>query len=113
MTYMERALALAAQALGRVSPNPAVGAVLVRDGQVVGEGFTRPPGGPHAEVVALAQAGEAARGSTLYVSLEPCCHRGRTPPCTEAIIAAGVAEVQMAILDPDPNVSGRGRKELE
>jgi len=113
MAYMERALALAAQALGRVSPNPAVGAVLVRDGQVVGEGFTRPPGGPHAEVVALEQAGEAARGSTLYVSLEPCCHRGRTPPCTEAIIAAGVAEVQMAILDPDPNVSGRGRKELE
>ncbi|MCJ7510972.1 MAG: bifunctional diaminohydroxyphosphoribosylaminopyrimidine deaminase/5-amino-6-(5-phosphoribosylamino)uracil reductase RibD, partial [Dehalococcoidia bacterium] len=107
------ALALAGQALGRVSPNPAVGAVLVRDGQVVGEGFTRPPGGPHAEVVALEQAGEAARGSTLYTSLEPCCHQGLTPPCTKAIIAAGVAEVHMAILDPDPNVSGRGRQELE
>jgi len=113
MDYMRRALALAGQALGRVSPNPAVGAVLVRDGQVVGEGFTRPPGGPHAEVVALEQAGEAARGSALYVSLEPCCHQGRTPPCTKAIIAAGVAEVHMATLDPDPNVSGRGRKELE
>jgi len=113
MDYMQRALALAGQALGRVSPNPAVGAVLVRDGQVVGEGFTRPPGGPHAEVVALEEAGEAARGSTLYASLEPCCHQGRTPPCTKAIIAAGVAEVHMAILDPDPNVSGRGRQELE
>jgi diaminohydroxyphosphoribosylaminopyrimidine deaminase/5-amino-6-(5-phosphoribosylamino)uracil reductase len=112
MDYMQRALALASQALGRVSPNPAVGAVLVRDGQVVGEGFTRPPGGPHAEVVALEQAGEAARGSTLYVNLEPCCHQGRTPPCTHAIIAAGVAEVHMAMLDPDPNVNGRGRKEL-
>lgn len=112
MDYMQRALALARQALGRVSPNPAVGAVLVRDGRVVGEGFTRPPGGPHAEVVALEQAGEAARGSTLYVSLEPCCHQGRTPPCTEALIAAGVAEVHMAILDPDLNVNGRGRKEL-
>jgi diaminohydroxyphosphoribosylaminopyrimidine deaminase/5-amino-6-(5-phosphoribosylamino)uracil reductase len=113
MDYMQRALILAGQALGRVSPNPAVGAVLVRDGQVVGEGFTRPPGGPHAEVVALEQAGEAARGSTLYVSLEPCCHQGRTPPCTDTIIAAGVAEVHMAMLDPDPNVNGRGRKELE
>ncbi|KPK47519.1 MAG: bifunctional diaminohydroxyphosphoribosylaminopyrimidine deaminase/5-amino-6-(5-phosphoribosylamino)uracil reductase [Dehalococcoidia bacterium SM23_28_2] len=113
MDYMQRALALARQALGRVSPNPAVGAVLVRDGQVVGEGFTQPPGGPHAEAVALEQAGEAARGSTLYVSLEPCCHQGRTPPCTEAIIAAGVAEVHMAFPDPDPDVSGRGQKELE
>jgi diaminohydroxyphosphoribosylaminopyrimidine deaminase/5-amino-6-(5-phosphoribosylamino)uracil reductase len=90
-----------------------VGAVLVRDGRVVGEGFTQPPGGPHAEVVALEQAGEAALGSTLYASLEPCCHQGHTPPCTKAIIAAGVAEVHMAILDPDPNVNGRGRKELE
>jgi diaminohydroxyphosphoribosylaminopyrimidine deaminase/5-amino-6-(5-phosphoribosylamino)uracil reductase len=113
MDYMQRALALAGRALGQVSPNPAVGTVLVRDGRVVGEGFTRPPGGPHAEVVALEQAGEAARGSTLYVSLEPCCHVGRTPPCTEALIAAGVAEVHMAMLDPDANVNGRGRKALE
>jgi diaminohydroxyphosphoribosylaminopyrimidine deaminase/5-amino-6-(5-phosphoribosylamino)uracil reductase len=113
MDYMERALALARQALGRVSPNPAVGAVLVRDGRVMGEGSTRPPGGPHAEVVALEEAGEAARGSTLYASLEPCCHQGRTPPCTKAIIAAGVVEVHVAILDPDPNVRGCGRSELE
>jgi diaminohydroxyphosphoribosylaminopyrimidine deaminase/5-amino-6-(5-phosphoribosylamino)uracil reductase len=113
MDYMQRALALASRALGQVSPNPAVGAVLVRDGRVVGEGFTRPPGGPHAEVVALEEAGEAARGSTLYVSLEPCCHQGRTPPCTDALIAAGVAEVHMAMLDPDANVNGRGRKALE
>jgi diaminohydroxyphosphoribosylaminopyrimidine deaminase/5-amino-6-(5-phosphoribosylamino)uracil reductase len=113
MDYMQRALALSGRALGRVSPNPAVGAVLVRAGRVVGEGFTRPPGGPHAEVVALEQAGEAARGSTLYVSLEPCCHQGRTPPCTEALIAAGVAEVHMAMLDPDANVNGRGRAALE
>src|SRR3990170_2682294 len=104
MDYMQRALALARQALGRVSPNPAVGAVLVRSGRVVGEGYTQPPGGPHAEIVALGQAGEAARGAALYVSLEPCCHHGRTPPCTEAIIAAGVAEVHLAALDPDPRV---------
>lgn len=108
---MEQALALARQA-GVVSPNPAVGAVLVRDGRVVGEGFTQPPGGPHAEVVALEQAGEAARGADLYVSLEPCCHQGRTPPCTRAIIAAGVASVHFPILDPDPQVRGRGRDEL-
>ncbi|MGQ9571682.1 MAG: bifunctional diaminohydroxyphosphoribosylaminopyrimidine deaminase/5-amino-6-(5-phosphoribosylamino)uracil reductase RibD [Dehalococcoidia bacterium] len=112
MDYMQRALALARQALGRVSPNPAVGAVLVREGQIVGEGFTRPPGGPHAEIVALEQAGQAARGSTLYISLEPCCHQGRTPPCTQAIIAAGVAEVHIPILDPDRNVNGRGRDAL-
>ena len=111
MDYMSRALALSRQA-GVVSPNPAVGAVLVRDGLVVGEGFTRPPGGPHAEVVALEQAGEAARGSTLYVSLEPCCHQGRVPPCTRAIIAAGVAAVVFPILDPDVHVRGRGHEEL-
>ena len=111
MDYVERALALARQA-GIVSPNPAVGAVLVREGRVVGEGFTQPPGGPHAEAVALEQAGEAARGAILYVSLEPCCHQGRTPPCTRAIIAAGVAAVHFPILDPDPQVQGRGRDEL-
>jgi len=111
MDPVQRALALARQA-GPVSPNPAVGAVLVRDGRVVGEGFTQPPGGSHAEVVALEQAGEAARGATLYVSLEPCCHQGRTPPCTRAIIAAGVAAVHFPILDPDPHVRGRGRDEL-
>jgi len=111
MDPVQRALALACQA-GAVSPNPAVGAVLVRDGRIVGEGFTQPPGGPHAEVVALEQAGEAARGATLYVSLEPCCHQGRTPPCTRAIIAAGMAAVHFPILDPDLHVRGRGRDEL-
>lgn len=111
MDYVRRALALARQA-GRVSPNPAVGAVLVRDGRVLGEGFTQPPGGPHAEVVALEQAGESARGATLYTSLEPCCHQGRTPPCTRAIIAAGVVEVHFPLLDPDVHARGRGRDEL-
>ena len=110
---MQRALALARRALGRVSPNPAVGAVVVRNGRMLGEGYYQAPGGPHAEVVALRQAGQEARGSTLYVSLEPCVHYGRTPPCTEAIIAAGVAEVHAAMLDPDPKVSGRGRQALE
>jgi diaminohydroxyphosphoribosylaminopyrimidine deaminase/5-amino-6-(5-phosphoribosylamino)uracil reductase len=110
---MERALSLARQALGTVSPNPAVGAVLVKAGPIVGEGFTQPVGGPHAEVAAIRQAGEAARGATLYVTLEPCCHHGRTPPCTEAILAAGVREVHLSHLDPDPHVNGRGKAELE
>jgi diaminohydroxyphosphoribosylaminopyrimidine deaminase/5-amino-6-(5-phosphoribosylamino)uracil reductase len=110
---MERALSLARQALGTASPNPAVGAVLVKDGRIVGEGFTQPPGGPHAEVVAIRQAGEAARGAALYVILEPCCHHGRTPPCTEAVLAAGVREAHLSHLDPDPHVNGRGKAELE
>jgi diaminohydroxyphosphoribosylaminopyrimidine deaminase/5-amino-6-(5-phosphoribosylamino)uracil reductase len=112
MDYMEQALSLAGLALGRVSPNPAVGAVIVKDGQVMGQGYTQPPGSAHAEIVALEQAGDAARDSTMYVTLEPCCHQGRTPPCTEAIIAAGVAEVRMAMLDPNPRVSGKGEEEL-
>src|SRR5919204_2584527 len=103
--YMARALRLAALALGRCSPNPAVGAVLVREGAVVGEGYTQPPGCAHAEVVALQQAGERARGATLYVSLEPCGHYGRTPPCTDALIGAGVAHVHAAIIDPNPLVN--------
>jgi diaminohydroxyphosphoribosylaminopyrimidine deaminase/5-amino-6-(5-phosphoribosylamino)uracil reductase len=110
---IERALSLARQALGTASPNPAVGAVLVKDGRIVGEGFTQPPGGPHAEVMAICRAGEAARGATLYVTLEPCCHHGRTPPCTEAVLAAGVREVHLSHLDPDPHVNGRGKAELE
>ncbi|MBI3979008.1 MAG: bifunctional diaminohydroxyphosphoribosylaminopyrimidine deaminase/5-amino-6-(5-phosphoribosylamino)uracil reductase RibD [Chloroflexi bacterium] len=110
---MERALALARRARGRTSPNPAVGAVVVRDGAVVGEGFTQPPGQAHAEVVALCQAGLLAPGATLYVTLEPCCFHGRTPPCTAAIIAAGIAEVHLATLDPNPRVAGRGQAELE
>jgi diaminohydroxyphosphoribosylaminopyrimidine deaminase/5-amino-6-(5-phosphoribosylamino)uracil reductase len=113
MDYMERALSLARLALGQVSPNPAVGAVVVKDGAVVGQGYTQPPGSAHAEVVALKQAGEKASGGIMYVTLEPCCHYGRTPPCSQAIIAAGIAEVHVAMLDPNPQVCGRGRGELE
>ncbi len=113
MDYMEHALSLAKLALGHVSPNPAVGAVVVRDGEIVGEGYTQPPGSAHAEVVALQQAGGKARGATMYVTLEPCCHFGRTPPCTQAIISAGVSEVHMATSDPNPQVSGRGQAELK
>ncbi|MSQ40368.1 MAG: bifunctional diaminohydroxyphosphoribosylaminopyrimidine deaminase/5-amino-6-(5-phosphoribosylamino)uracil reductase RibD [Dehalococcoidia bacterium] len=110
---MQRALALARDALGTTSPNPTVGAVLVMDGQVVGEGVTQPPPGPHAEVVALRQAGERARGATLYVTLEPCSHHGRTPPCTQSLIEKGVAQVHMAVLDPNPLVAGKGQATLE
>ncbi len=113
MDYMKQALSLAKLALGQVSPNPAVGAVVVKDGEVVGQGYTQPPGSWHAEVMALNQAGEKARGGVMYVTLEPCCHYGRTPPCTQAIIAAGISEVQLAMLDPNPLVSGQGEDELE
>ncbi len=110
---MQRALALSKEAAGKVSPNPAVGAVVVADGQVVGEGFTQPPGGAHAEIVALESAGGAARGATVYVTLEPCSHHGRTPPCADALLAAGVSRVVFAIEDPDPRVGGQGRSVLE
>ncbi len=110
---MEQALSLAKLALGQVSPNPAVGAVVVKNDVVVGQGYTQPPGSWHAEVVALKQAGKKAQGGVMYVTLEPCCHYGRTPPCTQAIIAAGVAEVHLAMLDANPLVSGRGKDELE
>src|SRR4051794_2984866 len=113
MDYMARALQLASRALGSCSPNPAVGAVLIRDGQVVGEGATQPPGQAHAEVVALRAAGPLARGSTLYVTLEPCAHFGRTPPCADAIVAAGVAEAYVAMHDPSPWVNGHGIAALE
>lgn len=113
MDYMARALSLARAALGRVSPNPAVGAVIVKDGAIIGEGYTQPPGSAHAEVVALKQAGNRARQATIYVTLEPCSHFGRTPPCTQAIIAAGIAEAHLAMLDPNPSVAGRGKQELE
>ncbi len=112
MDYMARALELARQALGTTSPNPAVGAVLVKDGRVVGEGYTHPPGGPHAEVVAIGQAGGEARGSTLYVTLEPCRQYGRTPPCTKAIIEAGIREVHFSFDDPDPQGRGQAAREL-
>ncbi len=111
--FMRRALELAGQARGRTSPNPLVGAVVVRDGQIVGEGYHQRAGTPHAEVHALRAAGELARGATLYVNLEPCNHHGRTPPCTEAILAAGIAAVHMAMLDPNPRVNGQGRNCLE
>jgi len=113
MDYMLDAIDMARSALGRVSPNPAVGAVLVKDCIVVGRGCTQPPGSDHAEKVALKQAGTQGSGATMYVTLEPCCHFGRTPPCTTAIIAAKVAQVHMAMLDPNPVVSGKGRAELE
>lgn len=110
--WMTRALALAAQGRGLTSPNPMVGAVLVRDGRVVGEGFHTYEGLRHAEIIALEAAGENARGATLYVNLEPCCHTGRTGPCTRALISAGVSRVVTAMPDPNPAVSGRGFKEL-
>jgi len=105
---MRAALALARRGLGRVWPNPAVGCVLVREGVVVGRGWTQPGGRPHAETEALARAGAAARGATAYVTLEPCSHTGRTPPCADALIAAGVARCVAALVDPDPRVAGRG-----
>ena len=110
--YMGLALSLARKAVGSVSPNPPVGAVLVRDGEVVGEGYTRPPGQAHAEIVAIRQAGPRARGATLYTTLEPCNHQGRTGPCSEAIIEAGVAEVHSAVTDPNPHVKGGGLSRL-
>ena len=110
--YMEYALGLAVKAQGRTSPNPMVGAVLVKDGHIVGEGFTNPAGGPHAEIVALTEAGKSAKGSTVYVTLEPCAHYGRTGPCADALIAAGVKEVYSAIEDPNPDVNGKGHARL-
>jgi diaminohydroxyphosphoribosylaminopyrimidine deaminase/5-amino-6-(5-phosphoribosylamino)uracil reductase len=109
---MARALDLAERAKGWCSPNPAVGAVLVRDGKVVGEGSTQPPGQAHAEIMALRQAGDLARGATLYVTLEPCCHHGLTGPCVDAIVAAGVREVRCSMCDPSPWVNGQGRASL-
>ncbi|HEX4962375.1 MAG TPA: bifunctional diaminohydroxyphosphoribosylaminopyrimidine deaminase/5-amino-6-(5-phosphoribosylamino)uracil reductase RibD [Thermoanaerobaculia bacterium] len=105
---MRRALRLAARGRYRTSPNPMVGAVLVRDGEIVGSGWHRQVGGPHAEVEALREAGERARGATLYVTLEPCAHHGRTPPCADAVVAAGIARVVACHGDPDPRVAGRG-----
>jgi diaminohydroxyphosphoribosylaminopyrimidine deaminase/5-amino-6-(5-phosphoribosylamino)uracil reductase len=109
---MQLALTLGRRGQGRTWPNPAVGAVVVRDGVIVGRGWTQPGGRPHAEVVALAQAGEAARGATLYVTLEPCSHVGKSPPCADAVIAAGIARVVSAIEDPNPEVAGQGHAKL-
>ncbi len=110
--HMQRAVELARKAVGNTSPNPPVGAVLVRDGRVVGEGRTQPPGGLHAEAEALRMAGDAARGADLYVTLEPCAHHGRTPPCADALVEAGVASVHVAAMDPAPHTAGRGVEHL-
>ncbi|MGJ8585968.1 MAG: bifunctional diaminohydroxyphosphoribosylaminopyrimidine deaminase/5-amino-6-(5-phosphoribosylamino)uracil reductase RibD [Marinosulfonomonas sp.] len=111
--FMKMALALGARGLGRVWPNPAVGCVVVRDGVIVGRGWTQAGGRPHAETVALAQAGDKARGATAYVTLEPCAHHGQTPPCADALISAGVARVVVAVTDPDPRVNGGGIARLK
>ena len=105
---MAQALELAERGRGHVEPNPLVGAVVVRDGQLVGEGWHQRYGQAHAEVNALAAAGDAARGATLYVTLEPCCHHGKTPPCTDAVIRAGIGRVVAAMSDPFPQVAGQG-----
>ncbi|HSW57869.1 MAG TPA: bifunctional diaminohydroxyphosphoribosylaminopyrimidine deaminase/5-amino-6-(5-phosphoribosylamino)uracil reductase RibD [Dehalococcoidales bacterium] len=110
---MELALSLARLAQGQVSPNPAVGAVVVKNDFILGMGYTQPPGGDHAEIVALKQAGPEARGAVLYVTLEPHCHHGRTPPCTQAIIQAGIREVHFSVIDPNPKVAGKGQLELQ
>lgn len=110
--YMRLALALGRRGLGRTWPNPAVGAVVVKDGVILGRGWTAPGGRPHAEPQALQRAGDAARGATLYVTLEPCSHHGKTPPCADAIVAAGIARVVSAIEDPNPAVAGQGHAKL-
>lgn len=111
--YMKRALALAKQAEGQTSPNPMVGAVLVRDGKVVGEGFHEKAGHSHAEVNAVAAAGAMARGATLYINLEPCCHHGKTPPCVDTLLAAGISRAVIAMVDPNPLVAGEGIRCLQ
>lgn len=110
--YMRRAIELAEKGRGRTSPNPVVGAVIVSDGSVIGEGYHERVGGPHAEVNALSRAGERARGATLVVTLEPCSHHGRTPPCADALIAAGVKKVVAGLVDPNPLVAGAGLSRL-
>ena len=112
-TMMQRCIELARRALGRTTPNPLVGAVIVQDGKIVGEGFHPAAGKPHAEVFALREAGEQAKGATIYVNLEPCNHYGRTPPCSEALVKAGVAKVVVGMVDPNPKVSGGGIERLK
>ena len=110
--FMALALALGRRGLGRAWPNPAVGAVIAKDGVIVGRGWTQPGGRPHAETEALLRAGAAARGATLYVTLEPCSHYGKTAPCADAIIKAGLARVVSALVDPNPQVAGAGHWRL-
>lgn len=111
--FMRRAIALARKGVGKTAPNPAVGCVIVRDGVIVGEGWHRKAGTPHAEVHALLQAGDLARGADVYVNLEPCAHTGRTPPCADALVEAGVARVFAGMMDPNPQVSGKGLARLQ
>jgi diaminohydroxyphosphoribosylaminopyrimidine deaminase / 5-amino-6-(5-phosphoribosylamino)uracil reductase len=113
LRFMDAALALGFAALGRTAPNPAVGCILVKDGRVVGAGATQAGGRPHAERVALDQAGPSARGATAYVTLEPCAHHGQTPPCADALIAAGVDTVFVAVTDDDTRVAGEGIARLQ
>src|ERR1700751_999692 len=110
--YMRLAFALGRRNLGHTWPNPAVGAVIVKDGIILGRGWTQQGGRPHAEVEALRRAKKAARGATLYVTLEPCSHQGKTPPCADAIIRAGIARVVSALEDPNPEVAGQGHERL-
>lgn len=111
--FMQLALTLGRRGLGRTATNPAVGAVIVKDGVIVGRGWTQDGGRPHAEVEAISRAGEAARGATLYVTLEPCSHHGKSPPCADAVIAAGIARVVSAMTDPNPDVAGQGHARLK
>jgi len=113
LSHMRAALALARRGLGTTWPNPSVGCVIVNNNRVVGRGTTQPGGRPHAEPVALTMAGDAASGATAYVTLEPCCHWGRSPPCTDALIAAGIARIVVATTDPDPRVNGDGLAKLK
>jgi diaminohydroxyphosphoribosylaminopyrimidine deaminase/5-amino-6-(5-phosphoribosylamino)uracil reductase len=110
---MRAALALARRSLGRTWPNPSVGCVIVRDGRVIARGRTQQGGRPHAEADAIAHAGEPLKGATVYVTLEPCAHHGRTPPCADALVAAGVSRVVSALEDPDPRVKGQGHARLK
>src|SRR5690242_3995339 len=112
LRFMQLALSLGRRGLGRTWPNPAVGAVVVKDGVIVGRGWTQPGGRPHAETEALKRAGKEAKGATLYVTLEPCSHQGKTPPCVDAIARAGIARVVSAVEDPNPEVAGKGHERL-
>ena len=112
LRFMQLALSLGRRGLGRTSPNPAVGAVVVKDGVIVGRGWTQPGGRPHAETEALKRAGKEAKGATLYVTLEPCSHQGKTPPCVDAIIRSGIARVVSALEDPNPEIAGQGYAKL-